>query len=560
MAEANPTLVDILADSNNGEGPSNPATLQARFQTPEITRYLAQLTALSLPEIINEPANLAAEASQLTNSLTSLCHSEYPTFLSLHRTSSVLSSTFSSFSTSLSALASALPALEADARQFTEKTKTIQDARTEARGILSQHDTLVDILDIPQLIDTCVRNAYYQEAMDLSAHANRLSQKFPDVAIVQDVAAEAAHAMRLMLAQLLALLREPAKLPALFKAISFLRKMGAMGEKELALVFLTSRLVSLNGAIDSVEKEQTDHARYVRRYVDVWREGVADVIAQFTTIFVERAPSASASDSPEHAKELRYLLSALTRHELSNLLSVLHARLPNINDATSLSALLTQLCHCAVALARHGLDFRPLLPPLFEHAVQTRFIVAMDAAAKSFSTTFTDALKYSRPPSTVLCVPNAVLSPPDDITLLDALHVPPQIITSYPPLATFANAILAAFNSLRLLAPSVLQQPLLSSLDDTLARAGTSLLSYSKFAVDEAAASKRKAYSEDDTPINQGHIAKASGKVYCQLVVPYLRRGLVEGVFGSEVVASIDVGASLADVLTRWAEWLGDAS
>ena len=557
MSDAETTLVDVLADMSNGVGPSDPSALRVRLQTPEITRYLSQLTSLSLPDILNEPANLAAEASQLTNSLTSLCNSEYPTFLSLHRTSAVLSSTFSSFSTSLSALVSALPALESDARRFTEQTKTIQDARTEARAILSQHDTLVDILDIPQLIDTCVRNAYYQEAMDLSAHANRLSQKFPDIPIVQDVAAEAAHAMRLMLAQLLALLREPAKLPALFKAISFLRKMGAMGEKELALVFLTSRLICLNGAIDAVEKDQTDHARYVRRYVDVWREGVADVIAQFTTIFVERAPS--AADSPEHCKELRYLLSALTRHQLANLLSVLHTNLPNINDATSLSALLTQLCHCAAALARHGLDFRPLLPPLFEHAVQTRFIIAMDSAVKALAETLTDAQKYNRLPSTVLCVPDAASSPPDDVTLPEALHVPPQVIASYPLLASFTNAVLAAFNSFRLLAPASLLRPILLSLDDALYRASQPLLTYCKFALEESVIAKKKAYAEDDTPIDQDRIAIACSKVYYQVVVPYLRKCLAEGVYGSNI-DSLNTGVSLAESLAQWFAWLeGDS-
>lgn len=552
MAELNSTLVEILAESNSGEGPSNPATLRYRFQTPEISRYLSQLTSLSLPDIIHEPSNLAAEASQLTNSLTSLCHSEYPTFLSLHRTSSMLSSTFTSFSSSLSALVSALPALESDASHFTEQSKTIQDARKEARKILSQHDALVDILDIPQLIDTCVRNAYYQEAMDLSAHANRLSQKFPDVVIVQDVAAEAAHAMRLMLAQLLSLLREPAKLPALFKAISFLRKMGAMGEKELALVFLTSRLICLNGAMDSVEKDQVDHARYVRRYVDVWREGVADVIAQFTTIFVERAPS--ASDSPEHCKELRYLLSALTRHELSNLLQVLRARLQCITDASSLSALLTQLCHCAAALARHGLDFRPLLPPLFEHAIETRFVASMDAAVKAFSTTLSDAKKYNRLPSSVLCVQDAISSPPDDVTFSDVLYVPPQTVTSFPPLATFTNAILAALNSLRLLAPASLVLPLIKSLDVTLAQAAQALLSYIRYAIEESA-SRRKSFSDDEVTVNQERITRAGGKVYSRLLVPYLRRCLIEGVYsaGPEL---FEKDADLKDSLTQLDTWL----
>ncbi|KAH8119761.1 Dor1-domain-containing protein [Phellopilus nigrolimitatus] len=537
---ADETLADVLVGSSNGEGSSS---LRTRFSSPEISQYLSHLTSLGLPEILHEPTTLASEASQLTNSLTSLCHAEYPTFLSLHRTSAVLSTTISSFSASLSSLVSALPALEGQARQFSQETHTIQDARTKARQVLAQHDALVDVLDVPQLIDTCVRNAYYQEAMNLSAHASRLADKFPWHR------AEAAHAMRLMLAQLLALLRDSAKLPALFKAVSFLRKMGVLDELELALVFLTSRLVNLNSTIDNIEKERTDHARYVRRYIDVWREGVYDVATQYTTIFLDRAPS------EELALEFQYLLSTLTHHMLDALIAVLGACLPKVEDATSLSALLTQLTHCATALARVGLDFRSLLPPLFEDAVQRRFAHTVETATDAFLSTLTDAHKYSRQPSAVLCTSAVVSAPPEDTTLPDALHVPPHILASYPPLAVYTNALLAALNSLRLLAPVSLLRVLLCSLDQMLERAASGFLVYAQVSVDTAA-SRIRTYSEDEEPPDQARIVKAAGKVFARVLIPYSRRALIEGVYGVTEHDGLVMGSKLQDSLLQWDTWL----
>ena len=541
------SLVDVLATVDDRDGSLlSSDDLKTRLSSPDITQYLTHLTSLSLPEILHEPTTLASEASQLTNSLTSLCHTEYPTFLSLHKSSSVLSNTLSSLSSSLTSLIDVIPSLEAQTRQFSAETQAIQETRTKARQVLTHHDALVDILDVPSLIDTCVRNGYYQEAMDLSAHAQRLAERMPDLPIIQDVAAEAAHAMRLMLAQLLTLLREPAKLPALFKAVSFLRKMGTFDERELALVFITSRLVHLNNVLNGIEKERIDHARYIRRYVDAWREGVSDTATQFATIFLERVPS------EEILIELRYLLSTLTRHMLDDLLSVLRTHLSQVEDATSLSALLTQLTHCSVALSRAGLDFKSLLPPLFENAVQQRFMRSLNNATDSFCGTLSDAQRYRRQPSIVLCTPDAIASPPDEFILPDALHVPPHVLSSFPPLATYTNSILAALNSLRLLAPASLLGTLLSILDTALERASSEFFGYAQAAV-EAASSSRAVVSDEDPP-NQTLIVRSSSKAFVRLLLPYVRRALIEGVYNSS--DSHDVREGLRESINQWEVWI----
>ena len=539
------TLVDILAV--NGAASSS---LRARFTSPEITQYLSHVTSLNLSEIQQEPVALSSEAAQLTNSLTTLCTAEYPTFLALHRTSAVLASTLSEFSSSLSSLTSTLPSLESHARQFSQDTRGVLDTRTKARLVLKQHDALVDVLDIPQLIDTCVRNAYYQEAMDLSAHASRLAERFPDIPLVQGVAAEAAHAMRLMLAQLLSLLREPAKLPALFKAVSFLRKMDALEELELAVVFLSSRLANLTSILDGIENDGSDHARYIRRYVDAWREGVYDIATQFNTIFLDRKPSEKL------AHELQYLLSTLLHHMLSALLAILGDNLSKVEDATSLASLLTQLTHCSNSFSRIGLDFRSLLPILFEDAIQVKFAKSLDEATNKFLVKLSDAQKYSRQPSQVLITSTSALSPPDDTSLPDSPHIPPHVLTSYPPLALLTNGILAALNSLRLLAPVTLLNPLLAKLDTALAKAASSFLVYCQVPLEGTGA---KAFNVGEEAPDQSHIMKTAGKIFVNVLVPYARRALIKGVYSASDDLILAMQSDLRDCLSEWDNWLTES-
>lgn len=541
------SLPDILS--------SSAGSLRARFTSPEIASYLTQLTSLPLAEIQQTPSVLASEAAQLTTSLTSLCTNEYPTFLALHRTSSVLSSSLSSLSASLSSLISTIPTLEASSKKFATETREVQDARHKARLVLAQHDALADVLELPALVDTCVRNAYYQEAMDLSAHARTLAKKFPNVAVVQDVAAETSLAMRLMLAQLLSLLRAPAKLPALFKAVSFLRKMKALEELDLGLAFLTSRLVNLRSVLENVDAERsgTDTARYLKRYIDTWREGVHDVVTQFTTIFLERAPSDSL------AYDLQYLLSILTYSMLRTLLSVLGANLSKVEDATSLTSLLTQLTHCSTSFGRIGFDFRATLPPLFEAAVESRFRQSIKETTDKFMTTISDAQKYSRQPSVILCTPTVTMSPPEDVTLPDSIRMPPHVLSSYPPLAIYTNAILSTLNNLRLLAPASLLESLLAALDEGLGRASSCFLLYCQVTYDSPA-TRRRSYSTDEDAPDQARIIKASAKVFSKVLIPYTRRALIEGVYGESGIggseSKFEPARDLKDTLIQWEAWL----
>jgi len=501
---------------------------KVELSSPKAAAYLSHLTALPLDSILTEPDNLSSTSSQLTNALTNLCTSSYPTFLSLHRTTTGLTSTLSSFSDTLDTLLEDIPSLESAAQSFSSEITSIQSSRRRAALVLEHSSKLQDILELPVLADACVRGGHFQEALDLAAHASRLAARFPHVQAVQDVHAEANAAIRALLGQLLATLRAPGKLPTLFRAVSFLRRMRVFPERELALAFLTGRLEALNVALTSAEAEKRGldapdaWGRYMKKYIDTWREGVHDLLTQYAAIFLERPPP---DLPPEDLHTLRSLLSACTTQLLSRLLDALRTALARLPDAPALTALLTQLTYCATSFARLGFDFRTLLPPLFEDAVRTRVCGEFSKAAEEFS----------RTPATGWA---AVGAPRRDSrggsgTTVGVLHMPPQALVVYAPVAVLANALLAALNGLRLLAPVALLGDLASALDASLAKAAGTLL---------------------EAPPEE---ARGAAKAFVRLLVPFMRRGLIEGVYGSDI-SNVPPSEALQDMIQRLGSWVDE--
>jgi len=543
------TLVDVLAVE------LSPTVDKATLSSLQSMAYLTYLTNLPLDALVAEPTNLSSTSSQLTNALTILCTSSYPTFLSMHTATSGLQSILSSFSTSLEGLIHDIPLLEDSARAFSAEVNGVQAERRRAALVLEHSAKLQDILELPQLAEACVRHGYFQEALDLSAHSLRLAARFPAVRVVQDVRAEVDQAVRGLLVQLLGMLPAPAKLPALFKAVSFLRRMRVLTEDELALAFLAGRLEYLELALQAVALEQkgADHehdketwVRYVRRYIDVWREGVHDVVTQYTTIFLERSSSPSSSSRPATpvpaapatgpTPAVRAFLPTFTTRLISRLLTVLRDALPRIPEPTALNATLTQLTYCATSFARSGLDFRLLLPPLFSDAVLGSTTRALWDATDTWCAAC--AGSAADKPSAWLVVANGSDSfpttsiPPrrgNNKSNHTPPHIPPQALAAYPPLAAYTNTILKALNNLRLLAPAALLSTLVGTLDAVLVDAVHALLAYVRRADTDTAV-------RASLPTEETRVLRASVWAFVWVFVPFVRRALAEGVYGVETM------------------------
>ncbi|KAH7886303.1 Dor1-like family-domain-containing protein [Phlebopus sp. FC_14] len=527
------TLSDLLLSSSE------------LFDDPDNEAYLAQLPSLALPELQATPTALSTQSHTLTSSLTALTHTSYPTFLSLHKTSTALFKSLSSLDASLDTLLdTALPALDNAARVFREKSgPSVIEERQRARVVLEQHDKLQDLLDVPVLIDTCIRNGLYAEALALATHASTTlsalckkqlkeadgegtSTRSSPLQLARSLQMEVTSSLHSMRLLLLNTLHEPArKLPAFWKAVQFLRRMQVMPENELALAFVGARIGCLQNALQAVERDADDIARFLKRYIDVWREGAYDLVTQYTTIFLER-PQHSGSLSSVNGSSNSPLPDPVIKQTFPpTLLSLL---LPTLQTYLRrayphLAPLSTQLAYCSSAMARVGMEFRALLSPLITDAVVDGFTrdirIGADREWTTIISKYTSASKPV-PPSNWLISSSHPLPPISSICIpsSNAVHAPPQILTSFPPLAHALNAHLRALNRLRMLTPVGALNGILDVLESALAKIGEGLLSYSK--------------SCKGSDIKETEILGAAGAAYTRVLVPFLRRAVAEGVFG----------------------------
>ncbi|KAK7063935.1 Dor1-like family-domain-containing protein [Favolaschia claudopus] len=581
----------MAAETNGLNDASLNEILLPNHNTTSSHEYLEHLTTLPLPTLLAEPTVLQTQSHHLTSSLTSLTHTSYPTFLSLHQTTGSLSASLASLESSLDNLLTvSLPTIEDSASGWRDRTENVLLERRKARVVLEQHDKLRDLLEIPMLIDTCVRNGYFAEALSLASHARSLSvgTSTPPL-IVTSVLSEVQNSITQMLLSLLATLHEPnRKLPALWKAVNFLRKMDMFGssseggvhsEEQIALAFLGGRegclkaslegysrdILRLVGGTGLGDREKEDMVKFLKKYIDVWREGVYDIITQFSTIFLERPPSSTTPKTPTTPSaplsSLHPLLTTYTTHALTtHLLPLLSQTLPLVPIA-SLPSLLTQLTYCATAFARVGMDFRGLLGGLFCTAVSSAVGGELKAAGAKWTETVKNALGDVSPlspvlsshsttrkvkltlPSTWLIVSSMAAAPPvpSAPNPPGAPHAPPQILASYPPLAEFTNALLGTLNGLRLLAPVDIFGELTDVLDSVLDAGGEALSSYVRRVCDETKGPDEK-------------VAVAAGQAYFEVLVPFMRRALVEGVYG---VPFESWSAGEARTLATVREWEG---
>ena len=555
--------------------------------------YLSYLTSLHLADLKSEPAKLNSSSAQLTNVLTTLCHTSYPTFLSVHQSVNTLSTSLDAFSSSLDALIDVLPVVEQKARGFLEEVKDVQAERKKMKVVMENLGRVEEIVGVGNVVEGCVRSGWYGEAVEVEMRIASLARKLdPDGrGVVWDVKAEVDQRIRSMVGDLLSGLRESGtnKLPVLFKTVGFLRKMGVLDEEEIAQAFLSCRLGCLKRSLEDLDVERRTSGaftpvtpsfqnsvsgeRYLKRYVDVWREGVYDLVSQFTTIFLERSAS-----SPETAELLHSLLTTYTTHLLSVLLGTLETTLPTVQDPSALNSLLTQLTYCATSFSRIGLDFRWIIGGLFEGAVRMSvtkgFHDARDKFINSVSSASPTALSISpSATSTTPTVSSSTHEPNLDTVQLDTTnppHVPPHILTSHKPTAIYANDLLTTLNGLRLLAPKNLYRDLLTELDKSLDESGTTFIDVVTTTplTISSSTTTTSSSSSASAGASQGKLSKEEaeekgkkvrvylGSLFVKVFVPFIRRALVEGVYGFEGEDTEKDWKSELGFVRMWEDWL----
>ncbi|ESO01844.1 hypothetical protein HELRODRAFT_94263 [Helobdella robusta] len=485
--------------------------LQDSYQdNSEFLVYLSELSSYGIAKLNSEPQRLAEEKAQILEETRSLAFHNYKTFIQTAECCKEIFQDFQIIEKHVGSMLQRLPGLLTSCATFLKQAQDINSSRKMNNLTLTKYSQLLEFLELPQLVDTCVRNEYYEETLELAEYVKRLEKKHSNIPIVQKIVEEVKLNMQQMLKQLLQQLRSNIQLPACLRILGYLRRMNIFTETQLRIKFLQTRDSWLQSVLNAIPKDDAYH--HISKTIEASRVHLFDIITQYRAIFPDDdALYSSSSFLKEHhhnhplqnvvGRQVNdtFLFHSWVLQKISNFLFVLENDLKRGGCGGSgggssgslvnrLDSLLAQCMYFGLSFSRVGIDFRGLVVPVFEKASFRLFEDAVKAANNGLHTFIQSySLLGSQPSSTTSTFHQMPSSFTGGTSL--SLHLPPRLL-QHPPLATFTNDILAAFNDLRLCAPYTLLCPVTDRLNGAMVRAVQDLLAFHK--MDETTFTKQE--------------------------------------------------------------------
>ncbi|KAI9891495.1 MAG: hypothetical protein M1814_002618 [Vezdaea aestivalis] len=398
------------------------------------TNYLNSLHGASIDTLVNsEASDLAHSSHKLLLSLQSLSTKSHYAIIASSDSCETFKSLIPTLTNNLKSLQSLVPSLDEEVNRFTNQygknsESNLLDRRKKALLLLRNSDRLSDILELPSLLVSAIQSTSgfsnaaggpqasginYASALDLYSHTKRLHALYFDSALVAEVAVKSEQAMQSMTSNLISSLKTSnVKLAGGIRTIGWLRRIapeldgsrgsesGGSREGSLGALFLVCRLANLLSMLEALDplrelaEAETTHResrkgkaenswaggqqteKYLKRYIEVFREQSFAIISMYRSIFPSE-PISQTSSSQRVDPKLNVLrdapspLATFPLHLVDLLTNTLRIFLPNIQDKTSKESLLTQVLYCAGSLGRLGGDFSMVLALLEDDLEET---------------------------------------------------------------------------------------------------------------------------------------------------------------------------------------------
>ena len=260
----------------------------------------------------------------------------------------------------------------------------------------------------------------YSSALDLNAHVKRLNALYPNSKLVSNISKQAEAEIENLTTILITTLQSPSlKLAGAMRTIGWLRRVApdladdgrpsarapatsaksfdvaatrASEDGALGSVFLVCRLHTLRNTLNALEplRDLADHEtirrkqginskllkqqvsasalgsqseRYVKRYIEIFREQSFNIISMYKSIFPGGLPTSesettdSLDGKTDSLSPLTSPLASFALHLVDMLTATLKEYMPNVTDKQARESILTQVLYCAGSLGRLGADF-----------------------------------------------------------------------------------------------------------------------------------------------------------------------------------------------------------
>lgn len=159
---------------------------------------MLKLGTYSVDNLNKEPDRLKYEANVLQDQIQELAVRNYKTFIETAECSRELFSQFNSIESKVDKLLENIPQFESKCILFGEKSNGIDNLRKANSLTLTKSAQLLEILELPQLMNSFINDCLYEDALELAAYVRKLHNKQPHIPIFK-VSKEVIRLVRLII-------------------------------------------------------------------------------------------------------------------------------------------------------------------------------------------------------------------------------------------------------------------------------------------------------------------------------------------------------------------------
>lgn len=211
---------------------------------------ITAVASMGLSNLLHEPSRLSSEADRLNNELESLVMENYKVFVENLTCSVILRAEDKIIKDLTGQLDGRLRGLSQQCSAFKDRVNHFVDVHKRNRKTLQHHMQLVELLEIPQLVDACSRNGFHDEALELANFVNGLERRHLLAAevrsvdgkvrggssVVQSIVDDVHQTLVTLRLQLLVMFSESIALPKQMSLLATLRKLDCLFiDRQLAL-------------------------------------------------------------------------------------------------------------------------------------------------------------------------------------------------------------------------------------------------------------------------------------------------------------------------------------
>lgn len=143
-----------------------------------------KLGSLKLDQIKKEKSQLSDDSKAIVEQTQDLAITNYKTFIQTSECSRKIFEEFEDTGKRVNSLIEKLPDLSAKGERFITTSSEINTSRRLNSLTLRRNAQLLEILELPQLMDTCICEGKYEEALELAGHVQRMGAKYGNIPVI----------------------------------------------------------------------------------------------------------------------------------------------------------------------------------------------------------------------------------------------------------------------------------------------------------------------------------------------------------------------------------------